>query len=139
MVFHMVRISTQRDVFSFLRYQARSKNVTVTASFRNEIFIYVRSLRTRKVKKLYPRLREIREPYERLIMSVIGYEAILLAYKRRQPADSNTVMETLDKLKVPEWHEPDDPDDTCRKTAAINIIRNREKFRSSLPSRPDFM
>jgi len=135
----MVRIRTIRAVFSFLRNQARNKNVAMRISFRNEILTYVKSLRTRKAQEVYPKFREIREPYERLIMSVIGYNAIVLADELDKPVDGNIVKMAIDKLKAPERHEPDDPDDTCRKTAALLIMEKKEEFIDSLPLHPDFV
>ena len=81
----------------------------------------------------------MREPYERLIMTVIGYKAIELAAQRQKSANSEMVRLAEDELKIPDRHEPDDPDDSCRKTAAIRIIENKREFAESLPLYPDFM
>jgi len=124
-----------RNVFSLLEDQASRKNRVIAASFRNEILEYVRTLKATRARRIYPQLREITPADSDLIIAVIGYRAIEAATELGKPLDRSIVNFVLDKLKDPKRHIPDDPDDTCRKTAAIAILEKKEEFRNSLPFR----
>ena len=124
-----------KDILSRLKNLAMKKNLVVTPSFREELLEYVKTLRSPRTVEIYQRLRGITRQDEELIISVIGYKAIKEAKRLHTALDRRAVIMALEKLKAPRRHEPKDPDDTCRKTAAIAILDNREEFRDSLPFR----